>query len=206
MKTVKLILIVPVLLLLSFRAPAPGITSAERKAALGYLETTQADFLKSIKSLTAEQLSFKATPESWSIAECAEHIAITETNLFGMMLGTLKEAADPAKRSEVKLTDEQIFAAISDRSFKVKTQEPNEPTKKFGSHEATVKEFLAKRKSNMDYVKTTTDDLRNHFFTFPVEAFGTADSYQLILFMAGHSKRHTLQIEEVKTNEYFPKK
>lgn len=153
MKTVKLILIVPVLLLLSFRAPAPGITSAERKAALGYLETTQADFLKSIKGLTAEQLSFKATPESWSIAECAEHIAITETNLFGMMQGTLKEAANPAKRSEVKLTDEQIFAAISDRSFKVKTQEPNEPTKKFGSHEATVKEFLAKRKSNMDYVK-----------------------------------------------------
>ena len=50
MKTVKLILIVPVLLLLSFRAPAPGITSAECKAALGYLETTQADFLKSIKS------------------------------------------------------------------------------------------------------------------------------------------------------------
>jgi len=69
-----------------------------------------------------------------------------------------------------------------------------------------LKEFLAKREPNTQYVNTTADDLRNHFFTFPVEALGTVDSYQLFLFMAGHTKRHTLQIEEVKSNPAFPKK
>jgi hypothetical protein len=139
------------------------------------------------------------------VAECVEHIAISETNLFGMIQGTLKEQANPVKRSEVKLTDEQLFAAIADRSYKVKTQEAFVPTGKFGSHEVTIQEFLNKRKGNINYLKKTKDDLRSHFFTFPVEALGTVDSYQLFHFMSGHTKRHTLQIEEVKSNPLFPK-
>ncbi|MCI0750312.1 MAG: DinB family protein, partial [Flammeovirgaceae bacterium] len=63
-----------------------------------------------------------------------------------------------------------------------------------------------KRDGNIKYVNKTSEDLRNHFFTFPVEAIGTLDSYQLFIFMAGHTKRHTLQIEEVKGNPNFPKK
>lgn len=206
MKTLRLILLIPILLLMSFKPASPVITDAERKAAVDYLKTTQSDLLESIKGLTPEQLNFKSGPESWSIAECVEHIAVSETNLFGMIEGTLKEATNPGKRSEVKITDAGVFSAIADRSYKVKTQEPFKPTGKFGSHEATVKEFLAKRKSNIEYVKATNEDLRNHFFTFPVAALGTVDSYQLFIFMAGHSKRHTMQIEEVKSNPDFPKK
>lgn len=206
MKTMRLILLFPTLLLMNFRAVAPELTSTERKFAIDYLKNTKEDLLKSIKSLSEEQLNFKSSPESWSVAECVEHIAISETNLFAMIQGTLKEEANPAKRSEVKLSDESVFNAITDRTYKVQTQEPFKPTGKFGSHEGTVKEFLTKRDGNIKYIKSTSDDLRNHFFTFPVEALGTVDSYQLFLFMAGHTKRHTLQIEEVKNNPAFPKK
>jgi hypothetical protein len=80
------------------------------------------------------------------------------------------------------------------------------PTGKFGSHEITVKEFTSKRDGTIKYINTTSDDMRNHFFTFPVEAIGTLDAYQLLIFMAGHTKRHTLQIEEVKAHPSFPKK
>ena len=88
----------------------------------------------------------------------------------------------------------------------MQTQEAFKPTGKFGSFKATVKEFTSKRDETIKYIKSTNDDLRNHFFTFPVEALGTMDSYQLFLFMTGHTKRHTLQIEEVKSNPAFPKK
>ena len=206
MKTFRLILLIPALLLMSLTAPTPDLTSAERKFAIDYLNSTKKDVLKSIKGLSPEQLNFKSSPDSWSIAECVEHIAISETNLFGMIQGTLKEAANPDKRKEIKLSDEDVFNAITDRSYKVKTQEAFVPTGKFGSHEATVKEFLAKREANINYLKNTSDDLRNHFFTFPVEALGTLDSFQLFLFMAGHTNRHRLQIEEVKSNPAFPKK
>lgn len=202
----KLFLLIPALWLMSFITIEPGITKAERKSAIESLNKSKADLLASVKGLSAEQLNFKSSPDAWSVAACVEHIAISETNLFGLIENTLKEPANPAKRSEVKWTDEQLFAAITDRSHKVKTYEALEPTGKFGSYDATLQEFLNKRKSNIDYLKKTKEDLRNHFFTFPVEALGTVDAYQLFYFMSGHTKRHTLQIEEIKNNPSFPKK
>lgn len=205
MKALKVFLLVPALLLLSFKAIGPELTSAERKTAAEYLTSSKDDVLKSIKGLSEAQLKFKSSPESWSIKECLEHIALAETNISEMIQGTLKEAANPSKRSEIKLSDDAVFAAITNRNYKVKSKEPVQPVGKFESFDGSVKAFLAKREGNINYVKTTTDDLRNHFATLP-EAFGTLDSYQLIIFMAGHSKRHALQIEEVKSNPDFPKK
>jgi hypothetical protein len=53
-----------------------------------------------------------------------------------------------------------------------------------------------------DFVATTSDDLRDHVVTLP---FGSFDSYQMILFIAAHSNRHTQQIDEVKADPNFPK-
>jgi hypothetical protein len=206
MKPIRWILLMSALLLLSFRPAADQLSKAERKLAIDYMQKTKEDLLKSIKGLSPEQLAFKSSPDSWSVAECVEHIAISETNLFGLLQHTLKEEADPSKRKAVKLTDEALFNAISDRTYKVTTQEPLEPAGKFGTHEATVKEFLDKREATIKYIDVTKDDLRNHFFTFPSEALGTVDAYQLLIFIAGHTKRHTLQIDEVKTDPLFPKK
>ena len=116
---------------------------------------------------------------------------------------SLKEPADPSKRSEIKMTDDAVVKMIADRSTKIKTREPFEPTGKFGSFDATLTEFKTKRDNSINYIKTTSDDLRNHYNDFP---FGKIDTYQTILFMAAHSKRHTDQIEEVTKNPNFPKK
>lgn len=202
----KLILLIPAFWLMSFITIEPGITKAERKSAIESLNKSKDDLLASVKGLSADQLNFKSSPEAWSVAACVEHIAISETSLFALIENTLKEPANAAKRSEVKWKDEQLFAAITDRSHKVKTFEALEPTGKFGTYDATLQEFLNKRKSNIDYLKKTKEDLRNHFFTFPVEALGTVDAYQLFYFISGHTKRHTLQIEEIRNNPAFPKK
>ena len=55
----------------------------------------------------------------------------------------------------------------------------------------------------MDYIRTTDDDLRDHFFDHPV--LGPMDGYQWLLLIATHSARHTAQIEEVKADPNFPK-
>lgn len=192
-----------ILLMLSFTTDNTSITKAERKFAIDHLKGTKKQFLNAVKGLSAAQLNFKAAPESWSIAECAEHIAISENMLFGMFDGVLKTEADPTKRSEVKMTDEQVIALITDRSTKVQTQEPFKPTGKFGSHEGTVNEFVTKRDSHIKQVKRIQDDLRNRYQQLP---FGTIDGYQLILFISSHTERHIKQIEEVKTNTNYPGK
>jgi hypothetical protein len=47
----------------------------------------------------------------------------------------------------------------------------------------------------MEYIRTTNDDLRDHFFEHP--AFVTLVGCQWLLLLATHSARHTAQIEEV---------
>ena len=202
MRQFKFLLFMVALVTMSFDVPAPGLTDAEREYASKYLQETKDDLLKRVKGLTPEQLSFKPTPESWSVAEVVEHLAISENNLFGFAQQGLQQPADPSLRKDVKMTDDGIINMITDRTHKVKTQEAFEPTRKFGSFEATLTEFKTKRDNNISYVKTTQDDLRNHYNDFP---FGKIDTYQTILFMAAHSKRHTEQVVEVMNNPGFPK-
>lgn len=177
------------------------ITKEDRTAAIDHLKETQSELMKSVKGLSEAQLNFKPTPESWSIAECVEHLAISESTIFGLVAKSLEAEADAAKKSELKFDDAGLVNMISDRSFKVKTQKPFEPTGKFGSYKGSLDSFKSQRKSNMKYVKSTKDDLRNHYFEFP---FGLVDSYQIIRFMSGHTTRHTKQISEIAASEGYP--
>ena len=142
----KLMLPIVALLLVGFTTTNQKLTQAERNFAIDEMTKTQERLLAAVKGLSAEQLNFKGSPESWSIAECTEHIALSENNIFGMLQGALESTSDPSKRSDVKMNDEQILQLITNRSQKVKTRESFEPTGKFGTHKETVKAFKKKRK------------------------------------------------------------
>lgn len=179
------------------------ISKQERKFAIKYLNETKNDMLKTLKGLSEEQLNFKPNEESWSVAECLRHIAISEQSLWaGFIEGPLKAAADPSKRSEVKMTDKQLMGIIESRAQKVKTFAPFEPENKQGTVKEVIKEFKSLRDAHIKFTKSTDEDLRNHYGQLP---FGTIDSYQAILFMAGHTKRHTDQMKEVMADASFPK-
>ncbi len=197
----KVILPIVLLALFAFTVVKSTLTDAEREFAVKELTKSHDHFLNTLEGLNEEQLNYKVTDDSWSIAECAEHIAISENMIFDMMQGTLAQEPDPSKRAEVKVTDEGLIAMIEDRSKKVKTGEPFEPSGKYGSFEETVEEFKTKRKEHIEYVKSTQDDLRNRYQQLP---FGTVDAYQILLFMSGHTERHIKQMEEVMDDEDFP--
>ncbi len=191
------------LVLVSFGATTLGaqITDTEREAAIAELTATHEALMASVEGLSEAQLNYKSSETAWSIAECVEHITISENTIIGMMQGALQTPADASKREEVKMTDDQLLAIIRDRSNKVKTSEAFEPSGKFGSYEETLKAFVTKRTENIDMVKNTEADLRNHYGQLP---FGTVDALQVVLFMSGHTERHTKQIDEVKAHENFP--
>jgi len=68
--------------------------------------------LKTVKELPDVQLNFKPEEGAWSIAECMEHIEVSEKNIFGIVQMTLKNAPDPSRRNEVKMTDEELLSII----------------------------------------------------------------------------------------------
>lgn len=184
------------------RAAGP-LTDSERKLLSEDFQRTKDRLLTDIKGLSVAQLNYKVDTSRWSIAQCVEHIALAETAIWQWQQSVVKQAADPAKRSEIKITDEQIENGIVDRSHKFKAPEMLQPVGKFSGTDAALQAYTSRRDSTIDYIKSTQDDLRNHVTMHP--AFGMMDSYQLLLFLAGHSERHTLQIEEVKASPGFPK-
>lgn len=177
------------------------LTEEEREMAAGHLNETKENMMEIVEDLSEEQLNFKPTEDAWSIAECVEHLAISEHAFADMLKGSLQTMADASRRSEVKMTDGQLLGMITDRSQKVKTSEAFEPSGQFGDFEETLEAFKDKRKEHIKYIKTTDDDLRNHYGELP---FGTIDAYQMILFMSGHTARHTQQMEEIMEHPDFP--
>ena len=185
-------------------APAPTpLTAAERERAIEYLNSTHDQFLAVIQELSEKQWRFKPAPDRWSVAEVSEHIAVAEATIFGLVQQTLQSPAAPEKRAEVAGKDEIILTKVPDRSHKVQAPEMLRPTSRFATEADNVKAFEASRAATIDFVRTTNEDLRDHFSAHPV--FGTVDTYQWILLLAAHSERHTKQILEVKADPNFPK-
>jgi hypothetical protein len=180
-----------------------SISKEERKSAINLMKDTKADVIRSVKGLSDAQMNYKAAAEKWSVKECMYHIAISEKNLWGLMETTMKSPANPEKRSEIKVTDDQFIKMLEDRSTKFKTAEPFEPKNTpYQSLDEAVEAFKISRADHVKYMKSTTEDLRNHVIQMP---FGWIDCYQLCLMVAAHSNRHTQQINEVKADPGFPK-
>jgi hypothetical protein len=180
-----------------------SLSKKERKFATEHMKSTKADVINAVKGLTEAQLNYKATPERWSAKECVYHIAISEKNLWAMLDGALKSAANPEKRAEIKMTDEQVATMIENRTTKVKTFEPFEPKNTpYKTLDEALSYFKTTRAEHIKYLKSTSEDLRNHVVQFP---FGWMDCYQLSIFISGHSNRHSQQINEIKADPGYPK-
>ena len=69
------------LLLLPVAGAAQPLTQGERNRAMSELHATRKQFLDAIEGLTPAQWNFKPAGGGWSVAETAEHIAVSEDEL-----------------------------------------------------------------------------------------------------------------------------
>jgi DinB superfamily len=199
----KYLLFITVILIFGLKPRDKTLTQQERNFALQLMVSTRDTILMDVRGLSTAQLNFKADSSRWSVAQCVEHIALAEAALTMAYQQTLNSPADPSKRDSIKYSDQQIIHFLTDRSRKFQAPEMLKPVGSFGSFQASLDSFVARRNRNIEFIKTTQADLRDHCSTFP--GVGMVDDYQVVLFMVSHSKRHTLQLEEVKANMNFPK-
>ena len=180
------------------------MTKEERDYAVKHLKTTASEMTKALKGLSDEQLKFKPNAESWSVEECVKHIMLSEMNIWGGFVDApMATEPDDSRRSEVKMTDEQVTGMIENRSQKIKTFPPFEPELRPEVLKVTVKEFKNLRGDHVKWTKKTDADLRNRYAEAP---FGVIDSYQAIIFMSAHTRRHVMQMKEVMADPNFPSK
>jgi len=197
------LLLLLVLTGLAGRQSTTTITSKERRFLIEELKESKSSVQNSVKGLTDEQLNFKAGAENWSIKECLQHIALAENNLWNIADATLKKTSNPEKKTDIQVKDEDVLSLLTKRDKKLEAPESFKPGKAdWKTTEETLDAFKDKRTSLIKYAKTSTADMRNYVLQMPI---GSIDAYQMLLYISAHSKRHTLQIEEIKANPAFPK-
>jgi hypothetical protein len=189
----------------AYAQSTPGImTTTEKTFALELLSRSASAVYASTGNLTAAQLAYKPAADRWSVADCLKHLAAAEKELWAMAQGSLSQAPNPEKRSAIRLTDEQLVAAVRDRTQKSKTFAALEPANSpYKTAAEAAAAFSESRGKLIGFVQTTDLDLRNRVLELPV---GTYDVYQFILLIAAHSERHLQQIQEVMADPDFPKK
>jgi uncharacterized damage-inducible protein DinB len=198
----KLTLYVSIMLLSAFTVQQPALIRDDKSFLLDQLQTAHDRLVNDVSGLSDAQMNFKSAPNRWSISECMEHIIKAEKNMFDQEQEAIKKPATPEKRQDVKITDTALLRMLADRSHKAKAPEALVPQGLYSTASAAVDAFNAQHTQVIDYVKNTNDDLRNHIIASPI---GTMDTYQLLLLLAGHTTRHTMQIEEVMADPAFPR-
>jgi hypothetical protein len=194
------------LFIIGSRNPGPGqLTPAERKFAIDYLNKTKVRLLNDVKGLSAAQLYFRPDDTTWSVAQCVEHIALSEDLIKQWAHGSLVGTATPERKSEEKYTPQTLIVIVTDRSQnRSKTGGRWLPDGQFPTTAAAIQAFVSRRDSTIAYVESTQDDLKEHFIDHP--QWGALDLYETFVMLSAHCERHTEQLEEVMANPNFPKK
>jgi hypothetical protein len=198
----KIVLQAFMVFMLAALACAQSLTAADREKATKYLEQTRDGVIAATKGLSEAQMKFKPAPDRWSVAETLEHIALAEDYLMGNITQKIMKAPAGAADRDTAKVDAMILAALPDRTQKRQAPGPLVPAGRWTPAEALA-HFEQSRAKTMEFLQTTPD-LRQHVSSDnPLKQ--PMDAYDWLLFIAGHSERHTKQIAEVKADPNFPK-
>ena len=176
--------------------PRPVSIADENQRLAALLRQSRERFLASFSDVTEEICRRHPAEGSWSVLDCAEHVALAEMGMFRLWNATRhpRPAGAPDR--------EQFFLEnMTDRSRKVEAPERGRPAGRFPTLEAARQQFEAARAETIRSVEANGDDLRTIEVTHPL--FGAVSACEMVIIIAKHTERHALQIEEIKKSPAF---
>jgi hypothetical protein len=204
MKTFSLILTLLCLIASQAIAQANNTwTTQDRQYLLDNLTRSRDLLIKETQNLTPQQWTFKEAADRWSISEVVEHINIYELLWQRELNMALASTAKPDESATTK-ADSVYVGYIMEETPHVTTNftKPFTWSVPMGLNEGknNVAWFLKMRNESIDFVKTTTQDLR----AFSLKA-GRPNLHQLYIYVFGHTDRHLRQILKVKQHQNYPR-
>ena len=167
------------------------------------MKESRSELLAQVSELTTRQWLFKSEEKKKNIRDYVIHIAGSDKKLWTMLEQAMKVPSSPSKRAEVIVDDDELIRHVEDRS---ENGIAYDPFLNIGHNYKTYKEalegFKKQRLDHIRYLRTSTEDLRNHVVRL---SFGTIDCYQLCLLMASHANRHLEDIRKIMDDPSFPK-
>lgn len=172
---------------------------------LGHFEKTASIFQNEVDGLSEAQWRFKPAPDRWSVAECAQHIVLSEDFLRALIADKVLGAPTAPEETggNPRVSDDEVLAMVVDRSFQAKAPEPLQPVAVAAGPADLVRDFAVRRAKTVALVRDSAARLRSHRMDHPIGK--SLDAFQWLLFLSGHTQRHVLQIREVKAHPDFPR-
>jgi len=180
--------------------PAAGgtLTAGERQRLVAHLQMTEQWLSSEVDGLSPSQLDFRPSPDSWSIKDVVEHLAIAEPQYWRQLQESLKTAVIPDYKPEA--TDAGILWYGIDRTNRAKTGEARVPDGRFKSTSEALASFATLRATMLEQARGSQDDWRGRRLID-----GNMDLYQWFLMISTHAQRHILQVKEIKATKAYPR-
>jgi hypothetical protein len=153
-----------------------------------------------VRGLSPAQLEYRASPDRWTIRECISHLAVAEPDYWRDLTAAVKAEPNMKDKKSVA-TDADIMWYGIDRVVHTKTGGGHEKVETYKNMGEALAKFQALRATMIDYIKSTSDDLRAHSFGQQERI----DCWQWMLEISTHAERHIQQIREIKNDPNFPK-
>ncbi len=179
-----------------------SLSQKERKQAINLIKNSRKEVLNSIEGLSARQLKYKPSSKESSISELIMTMALKEKNCSEQIKKFMSQPANSETRLKIALTDEQLLLNDNYSVCKMEVAEPGNTITWKDPAEA-IKKFMALQQDHIKYIRTSTEDLRNHVIK---TSAGWIDCYQYYLLMADQNNYFAEKIRKIRSSPRFPKK
>ena len=175
-------------------------TETDRQYQVQNLKRTQEAIEKATVSLTEEQWHFRGSPQSWSIAEIVEHLALWEIIFAREINLAMRNGPNPSLKQACRTDSSYLDFILEEKAHNA--PDYARPTG-FIHGKNNFAFFQMRRQQSIAFVDSTKADLRLYH-----EAVGGGvfrNVHQVLLVQWGHVDRHLRQIQRVKEHARFPR-
>jgi len=165
---------------------------------------------REFSDISPEQLNWKPSPTSWSIAECLEHLLIADSSYFEdlkkIIAGTYKrsflEKYSPLTSLWGKTLKDQLQEKVKKKMIAPKKFTPTTSNKQSDF----VQTYLENLDTFIDYISKCGDiDIDKTIITSPIIKIATYSLRDAFQFLIQHEHRHINQAIRVKESDGFHK-
>ncbi|MGQ9798973.1 MAG: DinB family protein [Ignavibacterium sp.] len=166
--------------------------------------------IKKLNELSDDQLNWKTTEDSWSIAECIEHLSITNQLYFDKIEKQLSETQINCRDEEIPVKHsfwgKMIIKVVDPSNIKkTKTFSVFQPSKNYITKDSITK-LIEVQKSLTNLISSSVNLNTNRYsMSSPASKLIKVNLSDILEIIRLHNKRHLIQIEKLLINNNFPK-
>jgi DinB family protein len=165
---------------------------------IAYIDTERVKLREAVDSVPAERRRTPPTPESWSVAQVVEHLAVTERRITAMFRKNVADAKAAGLANETETSSQPDLLKpdqFADRSKKIVGPSAVSPSSAVDTDTAWT--ALESARSEFRAAVLEADGFALNDLKAPHPAFGPMTLYHWISFVGGHDARHAKQIREI---------